>query len=526
VSPLKLFKIPKMLILKTLRLLLHLALPVLLILNIYSEMTNHFDYSPFNETFIRSNLILEKARQLSEVNIEKYAHNGYNEGLPETAEKTMFIIKHFINYVDTIHADLDKTIHNDTQWSLWTEKRRAQHYFFGGKMPKATLIKVKITETHQQLINVLQSIYPLVRWRGRNPDEEIKQLGDEMSLQIDENEAITTGKSSWEAFTFGDMSVAACHAMLSKIQNDARADEIRMLNYLSSKISGCCMCFDKFEPVSVPQKTYLFEGERFTTEIFLNLMSEQAYRGDVAYCVDTTALPIKNSKGIFEATPKELGEKLYTVHITAQQPFNPEIWHYSKTFKYEVIQPFVTCAADKMNTIYIGVENPISVRAAGISSGQMQVSATGCALKSNGVGKFIATATAQGIAKITVTTKDWHKTFSFRVKLPPNPVPMLNLKKSGEIPKTEMQAQNRISLEANDLDIKYAIQSFALVRVPYSDRARPVKTVVKSGVFDAAALELVAAAEVGDWYYFEDIKVICPLNNQVLDIEGMNFVIF
>jgi hypothetical protein len=39
-------------------------------------------------------------------------------------------------------------------------------------------------------------------------------------------------------------------------------------------------------------------------------------------------------------------------------------------------------------------------------------------------------------------------------------------------------------------------------------------------------LQLVTAAEVGDWYYFEDIKVIGPLNQQIREIGGMNFVVF
>jgi gliding motility-associated protein GldM len=509
-----------------LRLLLYLALPTLLILNIYVEITNHFDYSPFNETFIRSNLILEQSRQQSEENIEKYARNGYNEGLPETAEKAMLIIKHFINYVDTIHADLDKNAHNNTFWRFWSEKNRHHRFFFGGKMPQATQIKVKTMETHEQLIGVLESIYSLVRNTGGKPDEEIKQLREKMSLKIEEHEWITSRKSSWETFTFDDKPVAACHTMLSTLQNNAHTDGLMILNYLSSKVSGCCFCFDKFEPMSVPQKTYLFEGERFTTEIFLNLMSEKVYRGTVAYFVDTTALPVKNSKALFETTTTEVGEKSYTAHFAVQKPFKSELEHYSKTFKYEVIQPFVTCAAKQMNTIYIGVENPISVRAAGLSSSQMRVSATGCALKSIGVGKFIATATAQGIAKITVTTKDWHKTFTFQVKLPPNPVPTLNLKKSGEIEKAEMRIQKRISLETNDLDINDTIHSFTLVRVPHLDKEHPIKTVVKSGIFDAAALQLVTAAEIGDWYYFEDIKIICPLNQQIREIRGMNFVIF
>jgi gliding motility-associated protein GldM len=512
----------KISILKVSRLLLQLALTTFLILNIYVEITNHFDYSPFNETFIRSNLILEQSSQWMRSDLGRYANQSYDEPLQERAEKVSLIVERFMNYIDTIHSDLDKTVHNNAQWSLCSPKSKSQHYFFGGKMPQATQIKVKIAETHQQFIRVLESIHSLVRSKGGKPDEEIKQMSAEMLLKIEEQE----DKQSWEAITFENSSVAACHMMLNKIQNDARSDEIKMIRYLASKVGCTYMHFIKYDIVSEPQKHFVWEGERFKTELFLTSSSQEGFPSDLCYFIDSTALRVENRKGIFETTTREAGEKSCTVHITAQIPFNPKLEHYSKTFKYEVIQPFVTCAAEQMNTIYIGVENPISVRAAGLSSSQMRVSATGCTLKSIGVGKFIATATAQGIAKIMVTTKDWHKTFTFQVKLPPNPVPTLNLKKSGEIEKTEMRVQKHISLEANDLDINDTIQSFTLVRIPHLDREHPIKTVVKSGIFDAAALQLVAAAEVGDWYYFEDIKVICSLNQQIREIGGMNFVVF
>jgi hypothetical protein len=125
-----------------------------------------------------------------------------------------------------------------------------------------------------------------------------------------------------------------------------------------------------------------------------------------------------------------------------------------------------------------------------------------------------------------VTAKGRHQSFPFRVKVPPNPVPSLNGKRSGNMTVDEMRTQNHILLETNDLDIKYGIESFVLMRVPQSDRAHPMATVVKNGIFDVAALRLVSAAVAGDWYCFYDIKAISPTDSHSRDIGSMNFLIF
>ena len=71
---------------------------------------------------------------------------------------------------------------------------------------------------------------------------------------------------------------------------------------------------------------------------------------------------------------------------------------YSKKFEYEVGRRSVTVSADKMNVFYIGVENPVSVVAAGVSSNDLRVSGSGGGLnlKSAGNGKYTATVSQPG----------------------------------------------------------------------------------------------------------------------------------
>ena len=81
----------------------------------------------------------------------------------------------------------------------------------------------------------------------------------------------------------------------------------------------------------------------------------------------------------------------------------------------------VTVAADKMNVFYVGVENPVSISAAGIPSNEMRVSAEGVNIVKDSNGKFIAKPARPGEATITVSGGGLTPTtFKYRVK----PIPI------------------------------------------------------------------------------------------------------
>jgi gliding motility-associated protein GldM len=498
---------------------LYLLLAAFLILNLSAEMLNANMFPSMDKVFKRSNILLDVSVQQSQDHFEKYLYNMNDyDVFNEKIEKTRRIINEFMNFMDTMRTGLEqerKHLH---------DKDMPQKYFFSGKTPRATQIKTKMLETHQQLLNVLESFYKVIRGHGGKPELEMELLRKWLLLNMDENEWKTAPNQSWETVTFGDMPVSGCFAMLSKLQNNARADEMMIIQYLTTKVTYCGGTFDKFEPASVPKKQFVLEGEPFTTELFLTAHSSR-FRGDVSYVSDSVALPVKRGKGIFAAQTNEVGIKSYTIHFTYQNAFTQQMVSDSKTFQYEVIQPSIRCTADQLNVLYIGVQRPILIQAAGIPNDSLQVTCTGCALQPNGAGKFMATATQQDFVQIHVTAKGRHQSFPFRVKLPPNPVPTLNHQRSGQMTVAAMRAQSRILLETNDLDVKYELKSFVLMRVPHSDRAHPMATVVKSELFDAAALRLVAAAQAGDWYCFYDIKANAPADSKSRDIGSMNFQI-
>jgi hypothetical protein len=63
----------------------------------------------------------------------------------------------------------------------------------------------------------------------------------------------------------------------------------------------------------------------------------------------------------------------------------------------------IACSIDKLNVVYIGIDNPITIAVSNTPPDKVTVSGQGCTVRPNGTGKYIVTATTQGTAKIQVS---------------------------------------------------------------------------------------------------------------------------
>ena len=77
-------------------------------------------------------------------------------------------------------------------------------------------------------------------------------------------------------------------------------------------------------------------------------------------------------------------------------------------------------AADKMNIFYIGVDNPITVAASGVSSKNLSLTSDGATIKATEDGHYSIACSQPGRIDLTVTNKSTGKTktVNFRVKRP------------------------------------------------------------------------------------------------------------
>ena len=129
-------------------------------------------------------------------------------------------------------------------------------------------------------------------------------------------------------------------------------------------------------------------------------------------------------------------------------------------------------SADKMNVFYVGVTNPISVAAAGVSTNALKVSCSGggCNMTKSSNGKYNIKVSQPGAtATITVSGGGLQATrFEYRVKRIPDPVAIVGggpTKRGGAMPAGTFRGQKGVAaiLENFDFEARCNLQSFELL---------------------------------------------------------------
>jgi gliding motility-associated protein GldM len=402
----------------------------------------------------------------------------------------------------------------------------------GKKEPQGAILADKITKLREAYLEYVSSL-----WDGEGikntifadtakKDAEMAKLAHEMTLTSDENykPEIHEGKV-WAEYTFGHMPVAAVYPMLRKFQNDARTSEAAVVNFLAGQMGKLEMNYDKFAVFSQSPKPYILLGEQFETEIALGAYSSQA---EFSVKVGSSSLKIVDGKAKYTARPSTIGEKTYTAAISVKNPLTGKTDTYKQDFQYEVGQPSVNVAADKMNVFYVGVENPVTVAAAGITSSSMKVSMSGGTLKKVGGTNYVVTAKKpnnNSVITVTDTKKNKAYPFKFRIKRIPDPVVRLGKKTDGLMGSGEFRAQPGLAawLDNFDFDAKCSVQSYTL----YFTRKRqdPVEIQGQGGRFKGKVKSAISQAKPGAQYAFTNVKARCPGDSAARRVNGLAFKI-
>jgi len=372
---------------------------------------------------------------------------------------------------------------------------------------------------------------------GNEIQEKIKELRTQLSGIVD-NDALTvaslplsveelpagTKAKSWSEFKFKQMPVAAVFPLLGKIQSDAKNSATAVLNYCATKVQGTDLKFDKFIPGVAPKKNYVILGEEFEAEVFLSAFSSKT--DNVSINVNGNNVALKDGIGTYKTKPSNVGEQKYSVSINIKNPTTGTTETVKKEFSYEVGQRSIAVQLDKMNVFYIGVENPISVSAAGVSSNDVKVSASGVNVANKGGGHFIVTASTPGESILTVSAPGVSQRFTYRVKRIPDPTPLLGAKhRSKAMANGEFRAQGGIAtvLENFDFDAKCDVAGFEVTWLP--KRQDPISKQNSGARWNGDVQDWISKAKPGDAYFFDDIKCKCPGDAAARNLGGLAFKI-
>ena len=501
--------------------IMYLVLTALLALNVSAEIFNAFKV--VDEGLIASNTSLDESNsKLPDIIKERAKKKKELEVYAERVGPAREISKELSVYIDEIvnmmidEAGVKDGVVDDQDY---VEVQGVSE--LRGKKNKDVTTRLLVDEGKGQELKAKIEEYR-AKFLELIDEEDRAAFEKDMALIIDDETWRKSNKkrkrASWEAFNFRQMPLAATLPIFSKFKNDAKSTESAVLNYLMGKVGGEDIVLDKFTVVSAPKKSYVIKGERFDTEVFLSASASAASNTGVSIRVNGAAVRTdENGVAKWSAPAGSVGIKTYTADISVTNPVTGESSNYKRTFEYEVGERSVSVSASKMNVFYIGVDNPVEVSAAGVSSNNLKVSMSGgggATIKRQGDGTYVVNATKQTrageFAKVNVQAPGVTVAKDFRVKRIPDPVPVLSGKKGGAIGNGELRAQKALipQLEGFDFDARCAIRGFQLIRS--AKREDPVLNANKGGKFDARSKDLINMAKPGDIYVFDNIKCNCP----------------
>lgn len=498
--------------------LMYLVLTALLALNVSAEVMNAF--FSLDKGMATTRKIVETSNEAIMQGIIKQAEaypKPENDKWRNNAAQAQQIAEDFAKFIEGIRTDLMAKAGGEDP-KIPGQPKDIRNKDITTKMfindGLGAQIEQKIRETREAFLRLVEN------------DPEVAK-----SLPLDV-EAIPAGVESanWPEYKFKQMPVAAIFPTLGKIQSDAKNSATAVLNFCATKVGGVDIKFDEFEPVVSAKKSYVISGEKYEADVFLSARSSTA--NNISINVAGSSLPVDGGKAHYVAGTSGVGVRKFTVNINVRNPLDNSTKTYTKEFEYEVGQRSAAIQLDKMNVFYIGVENPISVSVAGVSSNDVRVSASGAGglSVSGGNSKYMirasSPATMENPAKLTVSGGDVSQTFSFRVKRIPDPVATLSMRfKGGNMGNGEFKAQGGIIpvLENFDFEARCEVVGFQIAYV--AKRQDPVEKQNSGGSYNASTKELVQRAKPGDIYYFDEIKVKCPGDQGSREIPGMVFKI-
>jgi gliding motility-associated protein GldM len=353
-------------------------------------------------------------------------------------------------------------------------------------------------------------------------------------VPVDPDELENGVKVNWESKNFEHMPLAAVVTYLTKLQTDVKNVEAEVVSKLYASVGATSFKFDKLSAKVIAPSSYIQAGQPYTADVLLVASSSTAAPKIYMGTYDTIGrkwinkgeeLKVELGMGKISRGTAGAGEQKFSGGIEMIKPTG-EVEVYPFEGSYMVAAPSVAVSADKMNVIYIGVDNPISVSAAGIAPSELQVSASGLTLTPSGPGKYIAKATTPGEASISVSakTKDGVKSqgppVKFRVKNIPPPVA-----KAGGMTGTAVMSVNQVKaiggigaeLAGFDFDAKFVVTSFEFTATV---KGKGIQEVSNSNNLTSGMVAAIQGAVAGTRIFISEVKAKGP-DGRIQSIPGV-----
>lgn len=273
------------------------------------------------------------------------------------------------------------------------------------------------------------SEYAITRGNGKILKQKIEDYrkflfdlsADNPAKQKMYQDIFATGKTldgkPWVLAMFEMMPVSAVVTILTKFQNDIRASETEIFQYLKAKNDGMDFRANKITAFVIANTRYVIKGGRYSAQFVLSAVDSLK---TPEYFVGSSLIP----NGLYEVNCTKPGLFAYSGQIKLIGN-DGAIRSYPFKSDYVVGEQSATISNEDMNVVYRGIDNKFSITVPGVAAENIFARVTEGTVQKVG-GKFSIRVNQDGEINIAVYAKIDGKDLpmgggSYRVKYLPDP---------------------------------------------------------------------------------------------------------
>ncbi len=345
---------------------------------------------------------------------------------------------------------------------------------------------------------------------GINPDIKAEF---ENSLQIDlTNPPGRDGKTKdWDISYFHMVPTVAGLTILSKFQNDIKTAENKVVAFCHNKVGTVEVVFDSYAAIVGQNSNYLMPGQKLEIKAGVGAFSKAA---KPTISIGGAVVPLgEEGFALKEVDAGGIGSHSVPVTITYFNQTTGKEEKKEVKVDYVVGSANASIALDKMNVLYIGVNNPVTIAASGGGDDKVNVSISGGggSVTKVGNGKYnVRVGQQSDDCKITVSVDGKVAGVSqFRVRQIPGAQATVGGAISGDnLPAATFRAQGGVAAWIKDFpfDLKYTVTQFTFSTD--TDDGDIAETTCTGNAFSPRAMEIIRSqVKSGKTVYIDNIRV-------------------
>jgi gliding motility-associated protein GldM len=318
---------------------------------------------------------------------------------------------------------------------------------------------------------------------------------------------------SWEEYNFDGAIAVADIVCLSRMKSELMNAEYDAIKKLFGMIGKEDFKFDQIAAICRPTSSYVIQGGKYEMKVNVGAYDSKRVFRAVINGQEYHSGP--DGSITYTAGAGAPGER--KVHGTVYMVKDGREEAYPFDESYFVAAPVAVIELSKMNVVYNGIDNPVTIGVPGVASRDVTATITtgnGTLTKAAGDGNYIIRPNKIGKMSIRVTAKiDGHVkdmgTKEYRVKRIPTPVLKIgNFKSNDNVSKAEIEANPQLRAVLEDFD--FQIPAPKVASFEFSTSANPLPQQGRGSRLDPSMLSSIKGLKRGQKFYIDNVKVTTP----------------